>query len=55
MVSSIITIVVKELVENSIDADATQIRVSIRDGGLGLIEITDNGKGVRKADFPLLC
>lgn len=55
MVPSIITIVVKELVENSIDAEATQIRVSIRDGGLGLIEITDNGKGVRKADFPLLC
>jgi DNA mismatch repair ATPase MutL len=55
MVISIITVVVKELVENSIDADSTQIRVNIRDGGLGLIEITDNGKGIRKADFPLLC
>ena len=55
MVLSTITVVVKELVENSIDADSTQIRVNIRDGGLGLIEITDNGKGIRKADFPLLC
>jgi len=55
MVTSLIIIVVKELVENSIDAEATQIRVSIRDGGLSLIEITDNGKGVRKVDFPLLC
>lgn len=55
MVLSIVTVVVKELVENSIDADSTQIRVNIRDGGLGLIEITDNGKGIRKADFPLLC
>ena len=55
MVLSIVTVFVKELVENSIDADSTQIRVNIRDGGLGLIEITDNGKGIRKADFPLLC
>jgi DNA mismatch repair protein MLH1 len=55
MVLSTVTIVVKELVENSIDAESTQIRVNIRDGGLGLIEITDNGKGIRKADFPLLC
>lgn len=55
MVLSTVTVVVKELVENSIDADSTQIRVNIRDGGLGLIEITDNGKGIRKADFPLLC
>lgn len=41
--------------ENAIDAEATQIRVSIREGGLQLIEVVDNGKGIRKSDFPLLC
>ena len=35
--------IVKELVENSIDAGATQISVYIQDGGKELIRITDNG------------
>ena len=35
--------VVKELVENAIDANATAITVEIKDGGLSLIRITDNG------------
>ena len=37
--------VVKELVENAIDAGATAITVEIKDGGISLIRITDNGCG----------
>lgn len=38
--------VVKELVENAIDAGADSVTVEIRDGGIGLIRITDNGSGI---------
>ena len=41
--------VVKELVENAIDANATAITVEIKDGGLSLIRITDNGCGIEKS------
>ena len=40
--------IVKELVENSIDAGASSVTVEIRDGGTTLIKITDNGKGIPK-------
>jgi len=42
--------VVKELVENSIDAGATLVRVEIRRGGVAMIKVTDNGKGMSPAD-----
>ncbi len=45
--------VVKELVENAIDAGATQVTVEIKDGGIGFIRITDNGSGMEKDDIPL--
>lgn len=46
--------VVKELVENSIDANSTKIDVIIEEGGLNLIQIIDNGEGMVKEDA-LLC
>ncbi len=43
--------VVKELVENAIDAGASAITVEIADGGTSLIRITDNGSGIEKEDI----
>ena len=45
--------VVKELVENSIDAGATNIQIDIREGGRRLIRVTDNGCGIRADEVPL--
>ena len=43
--------VVKELVENSLDAGATEIQILLEDGGKGLIEILDNGQGIAPDDL----
>jgi DNA mismatch repair protein MutL len=45
--------VVKELVENSLDADAHRIRVEVRDGGAALIAVTDDGLGMSKDELPM--
>ena len=43
--------VVKELVENAIDAGATAITCEIREGGKKMIRITDNGCGIEKSEI----
>ena len=45
--------IVKELVENAIDAKATAVTVEIKEGGISLIRITDNGCGIEKDEVPL--
>lgn len=45
--------VVKELVENAIDAKATAITIEIKEGGISFIRISDNGCGIEKTEVPL--
>ena len=45
--------VVKELVENAIDAGATAVTVEIKEGGISFIRITDNGCGIARAQIPI--
>ena len=44
--------VIKELVENAVDAGATTITVEIRNGGIKYMRVTDNGCGISREDVP---
>ncbi len=45
--------VVKELVENSLDAGSRQISIDTKDGGLAVIRVTDDGEGISRTDLPV--
>ncbi len=45
--------VIKELVENSMDAGATSITVEIKNGGVTYMSVTDNGEGIDRSDVPI--
>ncbi len=45
----------RELIDNSIDAQAKDIRIEIKEGGIALLSVQDNGKGMSESDLALSC
>lgn len=46
---------IKELVENAIDAEASNIEITLENEGFEKIEVKDNGRGIRREDVPYMC